>query len=412
MGDFIHFGCWNNVASKKSCFKQTFSLLNRYLDTHEVDMLSVSGDNFYPSKIKDTVFKEGRLIKESDSKVALIHETPLAAGFQALNNLHHKIGPKGIKMILGNHDLQTGKKLIVSKEYEYNVDRDDFEIDASCNIIQWELKNQGNIDLDITHVTTYSSPGFKKQSPTHVETLILMIDTSMFSDAKEIAKNNYVQCYNIFLQEKHPGSQYTIEELRAHQLSKIVIQLGHYTYDNLILIGHHPILTVKSKKEAVEDAEGNVTKEWRMQHTEDMPEFKEFFKHVAPHIKTERIYYLCADLHLYQHGLMTIHTGGREYRIQQYVVGTGGTELDDEYKHRDGRTMDMGELQSQRFVKETDDFHVVYQIIDYKKECGFLVCHLKDGISFEFCYEKKGGRRTRVKNRVYNGRARLSRRLT
>ena len=41
-------------------------------------------------------------------------------------------------------------------------------------------------------------------------------------------------------------------------------------------------------------------------------------------------YYLCADLHLYQEGTIVLPTeAGPEMRINQYIVGTGGTKLDD-----------------------------------------------------------------------------------
>ena len=41
---------------------------------------------------------------------------------------------------------------------------------------------------------------------------------------------------------------------------------------------------------------------------------------------TSDFFYLCADLHLYQEGEVTFH----DKIIKQYIVGTGGTKLDDE----------------------------------------------------------------------------------
>jgi len=407
MGDLVHFGCWNNI-SPKACFQETFGLLNRYLDDHTVDLLSVSGDNFYPAKIKNTKFKDGKLEEKKDSKVALIHESPLAQGFRRLNELSPKIS-KGIKMILGNHDLQTGKKLIVSKHYPYDMSSTDFEKDVQCNIIQWELNHQGNVDLDINHVITYSSPGFVKKSATHVETLILMIDTSMYSPLQEIGENGYIECYNRFLKQKHPMSpEYTIDSLREKQFDEIMVQLRHYQYERLILIGHHPIITIKSKHvEVIKDGEpvkvnGKTKKVWEIQQSEDMPFFKELLKHISSHITTSTIYYLCADLHLFQYGIANIHVAGRDFTIHQYVVGTGGTELDDEYKHPNDTLYSIDELQGQIYRSDDHEgYHIEYQIIDYKKQCGFLVCHLKNGIKFEFHGVKsKGGTRKKMrKNR-------------
>ena len=44
---------------------------------------------------------------------------------------------------------------------------------------------------------------------------------------------------------------------------------------------------------------------------------------IVPNAKN---YYLCADTHNYQHAEIKLE----EQHIQQYVVGTGGTELDNE----------------------------------------------------------------------------------
>jgi hypothetical protein len=40
------------------------------------------------------------------------------------------------------------------------------------------------------------------------------------------------------------------------------------------------------------------------------------------------MYYLCADYHVYEEGIVTIIKDGIEKKIHQYIVGTGGTELD------------------------------------------------------------------------------------
>ena len=40
-------------------------------------------------------------------------------------------------------------------------------------------------------------------------------------------------------------------------------------------------------------------------------------------------YYLCADLHLYQKGEVAVDMGDAVMNIEQHIVGTGGTKLDD-----------------------------------------------------------------------------------
>ena len=71
--------------------------------------------------------------------------------------------------------------------------------------------------------------------------------------------------------------------------------------------------------------------------------------------------YLCADLHLHQEGYVNIN----DMVINQYIVGTGGTKLDDNSKVFQDRT-----------ITTVGGHTIVYDMVMSDKVYGFLHCSL------------------------------------
>jgi hypothetical protein len=209
-------------------------------------------------------------------------------------------------------------------------------------------------------------------------TMVLMIDTSIYEDDSE----QYLQCYNKFF-ETSGQSFSSIEEIREYQLQQITEAIAEKELRNIIIVGHHPIKYFKYKK-------GKEGKEAKIQFRGDIIHS---FKPVLAHIygllgpKTN-YYYLCSDLHLYQKGRIELQMGTDVVmRIQQYIVGTGGTELDSPLP------LDYAER-----VKTEDD--ITYTLEDEKAQCGFLECVVKEGgLEFTpiFVPLKGGNKKTRNK---------------
>lgn len=85
-----------------------------------------------------------------------------------------------------------------------------------------------------------------------------------------------------------------------------------------------------------------------------------------------KYYYLCADLHLYQKGKIEFVThNGDTMEINQYIVGTGGTELDDEVS---------ASLNGGTFKNDNID----YILEDCQHTYGFLECILETGVEPTF----------------------------
>ena len=339
MSNFIHFGCWNNL--NKGCLKRVMHLLQKRLKDAakpKIDFLTIAGDNYYPKKEQ----VDGK-------KKKIIIPSLLEKGFKSLP-------PEiPIYMILGNHDLETkGIEPLVPVE-----EKDD------CSIIKYEKisKNRnGNIEYNLF-----------KEFMLENGTLILMIDTSMYS----VDVGEYLPCYNYFLQRTFT----TAEELRAYQLGLIIETLTKYNdikIKNLIIIGHHPIIGLKIKKGV--DARIN-----------DIMRFDNVLKEIYSRLKdTVNYFYLCADVHLYQEGDIFIKIDDiQTMMIKQYIVGTGGTELDKCANERN-----IG-------VAINDYPRLTYTMTKCEEKCGFLECiNTQDSLSFLFnAVPASGGRNKSKKSR-------------
>jgi hypothetical protein len=159
----------------------------------------------------------------------------------------------------------------------------------------------------------------------------------------------------------------------ADYIASLTAKAG--TIKNIIVVGHHPLFDLKTKKD---DESGKIkTKE------EVMPLLNELYYETI-YVPLQAVnsgikyFYLCADLHQYQTGTVTITAAGAARPllvIQQYIAGTGGTELEkNPYDHsKDGGV-----------IKNTDKYQITYNIIPSANEYthGFLVCKLDTDKNF------------------------------
>ena len=345
---FIQFGCWNNLNTKVKdgqekqlgCLNKVFGLLNDYLTKVEnkPKFLIISGDNYYPEKQKE----------DDVTTNIVIHPDKLIEGFKKLEI------DLPIYMMLGNHDLEKTPK-------------EEDPTQQECKILELEMTNKPpNVEYNFFKYEMLNG------------TMVLMIDTSIYEDDSE----NYLQCYNKFF-ELSRQSFASIEEIKEYQLQQITEAITRKELKNIIIVGHHPIKYFKYKK----PKEG---KEAKIQFRSDIIHF---FKPVLAHIygvlgpKTN-YYYLCSDMHLYQKGRIELQMSADVVmRIQQYIVGTGGTELDSPFPP------DYAER-----VKTEDD--ITYTLEDEKAQCGFLECVVKQGgLEFTPIFVNLKGGNKKTKNK-------------
>ena len=290
-----------------------------------VDFISVAGDNYYPKKSTDNTGAKKKIISPED----------LDRGFRELPD------EPEIYMILGNHDLDTNN----DEEQPTLFVNDKSNVESGCNIMtlqQDSIKNISNIHFELFKAVLMRD-----------DTLVLMVDTSMYEDEA----NEYLECYNIFLRE-----DYSLAELRDYQEGLIMDAIDKYQngLKNLILIGHHPIIGTKAKK-------GKVIKPLN-----DIPFFNPVLAKIYGKIPDANFYYLCADLHLYQKGTVEIEMDDGVMSIEQHIVGTGGTKLDDE-------------IPKSELNKVKTRGSVSYVMLEGGRSNGFLECELLgDAPEFRF----------------------------
>ena len=350
---FIQFGCWNNI-NKDGCLEKVMIKLNEYVTNFNPDFIVVTGDNYYPQKEKkkdkdkdkqkkiaivdgEPVVKEkkekkatvdGKIEPPAGEKKKIIVLNDIEYGFQLL--------PKNMPIytILGNHDLERfdedKKNLFVD-----GPDSSRREENRRCEIVTKQIET-------ISALPNISYDFFKSVKLAN-NTLLLMIDTSIYENITD--SNKYLPCYQKFADLNSVAlpirSTETIDTLRAYQLTKIQDAIGEKPFSNIIMAGHHPIQQLKLKK-----GEDKIFT--------DIEDFKVVLKEIYRLTSTSKFYYLCSDLHLYQEGTIHLPVDDSSMEIKQYIVGTGGTELD---------PMPLGNIGND-----------VYNGISSIKECGFLAC--------------------------------------
>jgi hypothetical protein len=133
---------------------------------------------------------------------------------------------------------------------------------------------------------------------------------------------------------------------------------------------------------------------------DDIPNFSNTLQMIKRTVSnTEaQYYYLCADVHLYQSGTININD---ELVINQYIVGTGGTELDEKIPD---------EFLQETYERVRDN--AKYTITENIRDFGFLDCVADEVPKFTFISATNtvpaGGRKKR-KTRKINKRSKKAR---
>ena len=319
---FIHFGCWNNGRCNKDNGINGLSKVTKKLNYYkDIDFISIAGDNYYPEKVnKEKTFNKDNFI----------------SGFECL--------PKDILkyVIYGNHDVE------------------DIFGNEKCKTLTEQL-NKYSKDNDFVFfddILTYNYNNF----------IILFIDTTLYTFEKDEYISN--TCYkNLFNNISNDLKIiFKIKDLINYQNNKVFDIIKINDKKNIIIIGHHPIYSVKEKdnKNKYDSNNGLINL---------------FSNNIFKNLKT---YYLCADTHYYQESDIIINNN----KIKQYIVGTGGAELDTPTKENNNS------------YHEINNIILNYKVIESKKDFGFIICEIIDdklNVEFINTYVYIGG------NKLING---------
>ena len=283
INSFITFGCWN----KGSCnpddpsTSPMSSVMNKLITVEKTpNFYVVLGDNYYPRKEKIKGIPTKKFFDSANFK----------SGFDCAVELDSKAP---VYMLMGNHDLDRTFLYIDSSKTE-NKD--------PCYITREEIKYPYFDKFDMDQYFTMLGD----------HTLLLFLNTSLYvSDVDDI--DGCVQLYRGLEDE-------SLKNIKEHDKNILNILAQIYSskdIKNIILLGHHPIISIREK------------------YTENnFPTFTEdgilFIKSLYSRFPEAKKYYICADVHQYQESDITFDKSEEsEMTITQYVVGTGGTDLDD-----------------------------------------------------------------------------------
>ena len=342
----ISFGCWNQTNMKEGPSLRNENIMKQ-LKKVKNDIVLVSGDNYYP--VKNTIKTNAG--KEKIKKVEL---DQLHLGFKNLKKATEK---SQVFMNFGNHDVVSNDQVNIS---ENNQDK------GECVIMNTELaENAKNFHVGMSHKILYDD-----------HTLILMIDTSIYSPKKEFSQ--YATCYNQL-------TGYDQKRLIVEQAVFVHKAIRDFKGDNVIIVGHYPLFYEKEKSGQ------------RVYITDNSEHFIKLLFEIQEYIPNN-FYYLCADYHVYEEGEVMMIKDGIQRTIKQYIVGTGGTELDPSTYKIKGHiisTLDEGQEKKKKKEKEKKEkeknekeilrnFELRYRHDNIKTDFGFLKGEYKNGWTFSF----------------------------
>jgi predicted phosphodiesterase len=336
---FLHFGCWNKGRSylrsgntdNASNLTNVMRRLNEKSDEIQPEFIVVAGDNYYPNKIE-------KIDGNKKIKLKIFNEEDMISGFESL--------PKNVDVdvIMGNHD------------YDRNLyESESIRIEEQCKILETEYKF--GMSNDNVHISMY-----KARILNH-NTLALMIDTTIYDD---LYADDITGCYktHILNPDYKELIPFTIDNIRKNQADFIRNSIEEFINDksnvlkNVILFGHHPIIGYKLKKgkTALIDSPGGPLIDF---FYNDVFKFISNLLDVQSSREKINYYYLCADLHQYQVGNISIYpnidgiSNTEKMLIKQYIVGTGGAELDIYPFNNEDLTQIKRDIIS--FTQKTDD---------------------------------------------------------
>lgn len=330
----VSFGCWNQTETKYGPKDDIKKVMMKLKETGK-DVVLVSGDNYYPTKntIKTKAGKE---------KIKLVVLENLKEGFEDLKDATQGTP---VYMNFGNHDVVSNDQVTTTSTEE-------------CVILKTELEEGNeNFHVGMSHKINYGD-----------HTLILMIDTSIYSTPKGFKK--FIKCYNKL-------TEMSQSELIKVQEEFVKSSVEEFKGDNVIIVGHYPFFYEKEKIMSIEKPP-NYNENWfNPPLTEKKERLSVFensidFTNLLFELPEKNYYYLCADYHLFEEGDIIIKKDGKERLIHQYISGTGGTELDPYTKKK--RTV----------VEKQGDYTIQYNHKSMKMQYGFLKGTFKDVWSFTF----------------------------
>lgn len=278
----IFFGCWGDYKNR---VKEVLDSLYKYIKRNPVTNVIVAGDNYYIDKDED---KQKKYVPgDASSIIGLLH--------LATMDVHTDV-------LAGNHEYDRIEKSKVIGEHKDELSEED-----ECFILQEETKAFDDIHKEKFNFSTIHSDEDKSFLLLN-NVLYLFLDSSMY-------EYKLPECYASY-PEKYDET--ILGRLQQQQLDKMrtILRMNQGTYEKITFCAHHPLYIFRVKEGVYKDP---------------VPNYKilSALFNFLQDVEIVEVDYLCADFHVYQESNLHVTHSGRTIIMNQYIVGTGGTELDE-----------------------------------------------------------------------------------
>ncbi len=259
------FGCWNRKVKEDGKIPMEYVIDN--IETREQDFshLVVLGDNYYGEKKK---------IEIGGVQVKTTEYIPddLAHGFKLIEKL--KIPKK--YLIMGNHDVAD-------------------TLDKECVGLKTQVDKTDKFDV----MFPFNSEIITLSDGTKVK--YIFIDTTVYTIKADPS------CYDSVIGK---NSKKIIQE----QNKFIVDELSDSSIKHFMIFAHEPLYSLKTK----------IFDEDKLPHLVD-DVLDDLAQIILSNSKGKSVFYVCADVHMYQSGIVTDEFNNS---VKQIVCGTGGGQKD------------------------------------------------------------------------------------
>ena len=310
------FGCWNNYTGTLRP-RSDFDYVSKYLtdNQHTYNELIILGDNYYPDKVPVIKSNGEKLVIDGKQiKTAKYNKDELLLGFKALESIHK---PKFL--IMGNHDLEDtllnrdsciGLKDELSAGISKRIKKiyPKFEDRKTPIITEYHIGSETKETDELLPVATDLTKQFLIPFPYGSRDIqigslkykYIFIDTNAYNLANPDITDIESTCFKVI------GK--TAYQVKVEQEAFIRECFEDSTTNIFLVFGHQPLSSAKT-------SDGKIKKDTLFPKNE-----------LAELLLTSRktIYYICADVHMFQHGIIR----GYGHSLEQIVCGTGGADMD------------------------------------------------------------------------------------
>ena len=259
------FGCWNRKVEEDDQIPMVRVMNDIKSREAEYTDLIILGDNYYAQKEK--ILIDGELVKKLYHK-----QEDLEYGFDLVEN----INIKNKYLIMGNHDIAD------------TIKQDCIGLSTQC-----EKSGKFNVMFPFDFKIIELNDGTRIK--------YIFIDTTIYS-----IKGDQT-CYDKVLGK-------TAQTIIQEQTQFIINQLNDPTIKFFLIFGHEPLYSIKTKLD-----------EQNQKYYISDSILHELTELILNNSLDKNILYICADVHMYQSGIISNEAGNC---VKQVVCCTGGAEQD------------------------------------------------------------------------------------